>query len=312
MTAVILGLIGSVLLTVLALPVTKYVLKGWVMLFTMPAPEEVREARREEVLSDLHDEVVDLRAQGLASVEIAARIVFRMVRGAKDDVAVFAPYYPAALAESLERGSKAIGRFRTPTELIASLAALGFVNCSYLASDSNQPLVELPLINVGVLMVSALIWNQHHPWARRMLNGLMGLCCLLAAAVFTWLTVEHRLYEVPNFHQFASQFALLALSMVFIWLVGTNWFRSRVFGERWWPVFLCWPLIVATSIGVVTMAGWDPTMLITGWVMAGLLLLVWTIAAAIFALGAAGVWYGGLKVSAYSMRLVAAAIRRLD
>ena len=271
----------------------------------------MRENRRTEILSDLHDHRVDLRARGLGSAEIAVCIIFRLVRGCKDDVVEFAPYYPAALAQHLERGSEAISRFRTPSQLIPLLAVLGMMNSSYLASDSTQPWVELPLINAGVLIGSVLIWNQHRLWARRVLHGLIGLMYLLAASVMIGVVVQQRLYEMPDFDELVLQFALVALSIALVLLVASNGFRARVFGGRWWPVFLCWPLIVATSIGVVTMAGWDPAMLITGWAVASLSLLLLTIAAATFALGAAGIWYGGLKVSAYSMRLVATAIRHL-
>ena len=206
--------------------------------------------------------------RGLGSAEIAVCIIFRLVRGCKDDVVEFAPYYPAALAQHLERGSEAISRFRTPSQLIPLLAVLGMMNSSYLASDSTQPWVELPLINAGVLIGSVLIWNQHRLWARRVLHGLIGLMYLLAASVMIGVVVQQRLYEMPDFDELVLQFALVASSIALVLLVASNGFRARVFGGRWWPVFLCWPLIVATSIGVVTMAGWDPLLLITGWAVA--------------------------------------------
>ena len=145
----LLEIMAWTLIKVAALPVAEYLMRAWLRLYTMGAPEKMREDRRTEILSDLHDHIVDLRAKGLGSVEIAACIIFRLVCGSKDDVAEFAPYYPAALAQHLERGSEAISRFRTPSQLIPLLAVLGLMNSSYLASDSTQPWVELPLINGG-------------------------------------------------------------------------------------------------------------------------------------------------------------------
>lgn len=307
----LLELIALILIRVVAVPTSERLERAWLRLYTMVAPAELREARRAEVLSDLHDETADLRTQGLDPTEVAARILLRMARGVKDDAAWSAPFLPSAMAEYLEKGSETISRYKTPTVLVPSLAVLGLMNYSYVASESNQQWIELPLVNGGVLIGSVLMSNQNHLWARRVLNGLLGLMYLLAASVIIWVMVQQRLYEMPDFHKFVLQFALLALSIALILLVASNGFRSRVFGGRWWPVFICWPLIVVTSIGVSAMLGWDPAMLTTVWAVAILSVLLMVIATAVSVLGVALIWYGGLKGSAHSLRLMAAALRNL-
>ena len=101
-------------------------------------PSNLREDRRAEVLSDLHEQVTDLLEHGYRPYEIAIRIVLRVVLGMKDDVTWSAPYLPETLAEQFERGREALRHVGMPKFTIAAMAVVGVMNCAWLMSDGDK------------------------------------------------------------------------------------------------------------------------------------------------------------------------------
>ena len=136
-------LVGAIILVViraLALPLAKSFARLWMSIYAAGVPSNLREDRRAEILSDLHEQVTDFREQGYRPDEIAFRIVLRVVRGMKDDVAWSAPYLPEALAEQFERGSEALRHIGTPKFITTAMAVVGMMNCAWLMSGWRQDL----------------------------------------------------------------------------------------------------------------------------------------------------------------------------
>lgn len=59
----------------------------WVRLYTAGLPDDVAARRRDEIASDLHEQIDHERSAGVADRTIAARIASRTIRGAAADVA---------------------------------------------------------------------------------------------------------------------------------------------------------------------------------------------------------------------------------
>ena len=80
-------LVGAIILVViraLALPLGLSIARLWMLIYTVGVPSNLREDRRAEILSDLHEHVTDFQEQGYRPDEIAIRIVLRVVQGMKD------------------------------------------------------------------------------------------------------------------------------------------------------------------------------------------------------------------------------------
>ncbi len=60
---------------------------AWVRLYTAAVPVTVRSARRAELLSDIHEQLVDARAAGGSGWRVSWALFGRMVRGSIADVA---------------------------------------------------------------------------------------------------------------------------------------------------------------------------------------------------------------------------------
>ena len=300
-----------IMLTVQAFgsPMARSFARAWTWFYTTAAPENEREARRAEVLSDLHEHISDAQTEGYDPPEIAVQIFFRTVWGIKDDVAWTAQYFPSRLADRLEKGSEILSHFGTPPRLIASVATFGLMNSAFFMSDGDQTLVDWLFLNGALLTGSVLFCSQQYRWARRIVHYYLYLATLLGVGGLLWMVFQYRLYEIPTFSEVVLQLAVAVLPVILGMAVSSKTCRVRAFNDKWWPVLACWVLITAASLGIATYMGL--AILLTVWATMVVLALGFTLLCAIFTSGSAIVCYGGLKSSAGIMRLLAAGMRRL-
>ena len=140
-----------------ALPAATSMVSAWTWLYTAALSEQVRTARREEIRSDLHDQMAQDREQGVSPARTAIHILCRMVMGARDDMGWSLPHIPSALAGHLIRGSDAIGQTRPSPWAISALAVLGLMNWVLAMSDRHHPWFEWLLVNAAVLAIALLL-----------------------------------------------------------------------------------------------------------------------------------------------------------
>ncbi len=276
----------------------------------MVASKDECEAWREEDLSDLHDHIEDLRAEGYRPDVIAVHILLRVVRGMKDDVARSVPHARNALAKRLESGSVALSHFRASTTMIAAVAVFCMMNVSFLMSEDSMSWVGLLGLNVTLAIVLTVICNQHHLWARRALSIYIGTVLALLVGVLAWVVLQQRLYEMPNFNPLMLQVFFAVLPLTLGMAVHSEMCRVRVFKGHRWPVYVSWAVIAAASLGTAIPLGL--TFVLMAWGLMVMMVIGLTVMAVIFTIVSTIVCYVGLKGSALSLRLMAAGIRRLD
>ena len=297
------------LIQALALPTAKFFVNTWTWLYTLVAPKDEREARRAEMLSDLHEHISDWRQEGFGPAAIALHIVLRMVCGLADDLRwTVASCTPMMLVEKLEQGSAALSRFNMPYQAIITIAVFSFMNLIYFTSDDLTWGTALN-INVGMIIGSILAWKEQHRWVRRLTGFAYASVGVLFACFFLWIVIQHGLYQVPVFRQMM----MAVIPVILVLAVTDRAFRRRFFGDRWWPVVVCWSLIIPVSTILADALGFLQFQLMAwGFVILLSVTLVIVIAMCmIFAFGIAIIWYGGVAVSARSMRLLAIGLRRL-
>ena len=306
-------LVGAIIMVVIrafALPLAQSFARLWMSIYAAGVPSNLREDRRAEILSDLHENVADFREQGYRPDEIAIRIMLRVVRGMKDDVAWSAPHLPGALAEQFERGSEALRHVGTPKFIITAMAVLGMMNCAWLMSDEDKTWVMWFIFNGEALTIFVLIGNQQHRWARYALRLLIGLAFAVGLATILYLVLDRRLYESPSFNQTMLGFAI-ALLPLFLWtVVSSETCRVRLFRRRLWPIFSSLVLSIVGALWISLYMGLTAT-LVTVWMLLAAFAVGYMALAAIFLGGASIVWYVGLRGGAAGMRLLADRIRRM-
>ena len=298
-----------VVIRAFALPLAQSFARLWMSIYATGVPSNLREDRRAEILSDLHEHVTDFLEQGYRPDEIAIRIVLRVVRGMKDDVAWSAPHLPGALAEQFESGSEALRHVGTPKFIITAMAVVGMMNCAWLMSDEDVTWVMWFILNGEALTVFVLIGNQQHRWARYALPLLIGLAFAGGLATILYLVLDRRLYESPSFNQTMLGFALALLPLFLLTMVSSETCRVRLFRRRWWPIFSSSVLSISGALWISSYMGLTAT-LVTVWMLLASLAVGYMVLAAIFLGGASIVWYGGLRGGAAGMRLLADRIRR--
>lgn len=300
---ILLAPIVLIIVSALALSAVTFIVKGWTRLYTIAAPEHERESRRAEADSVLHEERSAFRAEGYKPAEVAVRVLLRMALRVRSDMAWLAPYLPTALAERLAKGDDALSRVRTPTRMVSSLAVLGLMNWSFYMSDDDLTWMGWLLLNVGMLAMFVVMWNDQRRWARRVLYSLTGLATVMATGVVVWVTFQYRLYEIPLFYQYVLAMLPVLLAMV----VADKSIRVRFFRDRWWPVFVCWFLMAVASLGAALIS--NLTAFVTAWKLMAAIVLALVTATAIFTVGTFLVWYVGTRVIALGMRQAARGIR---
>ena len=210
------------------------------------------------------------------------------------------------LAQRLVKGSAALSQVRTPVRLISSVGMLGLMNWLYYMSEDELSGIEWLSLNIGLIAVIAVMWNEHHSWARLVIRVFLGLTAVIMVGVLVWVAVQYRLYEIPLFYQY--MLAMVPGPLVIG--VASKECRSRFFKGRWWPVIACWALIAAISLGIAVLTE-SLKAFLTVWGMMALVLLSLSILCGIAVIGALLLWFIGTRATAGVMWLLAAGILRL-
>ncbi len=143
-----------------ALEAAKLVVSSWTWLYSLASPRSEREARRAEILSDLHDQIALGREEGIAPVRTILHLLARMILGSLDDVVWAGQQVPTALDGCLKRGSDSVGNMRPSPVAISCLAMLGLMNWTLAMSDIAHAWYEWIAVNTAVLIGILLLLRQ--------------------------------------------------------------------------------------------------------------------------------------------------------
>ena len=304
-----LSFFALILAKAFALQWAKSLLTNWTRLYTSVAPDSEREDQREQIESDSHDQVQNYLSDGYHPAEAAVHIFLRMVSAIPGDIAWSLSYLPGTVASKLERGSQRIRAIKTPRLLIVSVGILALANTAALTSDTDPLWRELLVVNVGAAGAIALTHYQDRTWAKRAMKWGPWLMVTLLLGFLALITIEHHLYEAPEFGQSVLLLAGGILPLVLAMMVGSNACRNRVFKGHWWPVLIAWLLIA--SISLISAILLDSEILLVVWAATTIGLSGLVIMAAVFCGGAALVYIGATKGSAACMAWTANRIRQL-
>ena len=295
-----------------ALPAATSLVSVWTWLYTAALPEQVRTARREEIGSDLHEQMVQDREAGVSPSQTAIHIIRRMASGAWDDAGWALPHVPFALTGHLVRGSHAIGQARPSPWATASLAVLGLVNWVLAMSDRHHPWFEWLLVNAGVLAITLLLQKERRSWVGRLLLLWVASTVVLTVGVAIPAAQDSRLLQFPLDYELLLEAILLMPLMVLGLLVAARISSAQVFeGNWWWPVLPCLPVIGLALWGSGIAVDGSPESFLEVSVATAVLSVGWTVLAAIFAYGSRVGCHAGLRGSAGCMRLLAGGIARM-
>ncbi len=312
----LLAILAGVLFDRLALPAVKTLVLVWTTMYTLAAPEHARTARREEIRSDLHEQISLMCHEGYRPSVIALDILCRMILGLRDDVTWSAPYLPSTLSERLSRGSDAVSRVRPSSFVIGLLAMLGLMNLSLYTTDRAVPLIEWAGMNAMIPVVGWVVFNQEHRWARRIVSLFLSLVVIFVVALILWLLLEFRLYQKPESYHLVLK-VLLAMAPISVAIgVATRPVRGHLFKGRWWPVLVTWAMLGGTCVVAGEIVWGNPAIVLGLTFFAALMSVLFLgllgIMVVIFGLAAKVVCLAGLRGTAVCMRLAAAGIRRLE
>ena len=295
-----------------ALPVATSLVWAWTWLYTLALPEQVRTARREEIGSDLHDQMAQDREAGVSPSQTAIHIIRRMASGAWDDAGWALPHVPSALAGHLVRGSHVIGHARPSPWAIASLAVLGLMNWVLAMSDRHHPWFEWLLVNAGVLAITLLLQKQRRSWVGRLLLLWGASTVVLTVGVAILAAQGSRLLQFPVDYELLLEAILLMPLMVLGLLVAARISSAHVsWGNWWWPVLPCLPVIGLALWGSGIAVDGSPENFLEVSVATAVLSAGWIVLAAIFAYGSRVACHAGLRGTAGCMRLLAGGIGRI-
>lgn len=301
-----LSIIIGILVKAYALPIVLRIVGTRNWLYGIFSSEEGK-AYGEEMLANLPDEIAYYRLQNHSNEVIAAKILFRIVTGLPDDIAIWAPSAAARFADRVAGWSATMRHYRIPTAMIVGVATLGLMNYSFFSSRSNQTIGSWVLMNSIIIVMTILLWKLKHPLVRRILNTWIGLAIVAGIATMMWLTINYRLYETMTFKILVL--AIVALLPTII-VVDKSW-RNRLFRGRWWLIAVCWvPIIAGSFVGSLLLAH-DVKPLLEMWAAMGLLAVGMFIIYGATGLAAYIVCLLGVRGGAVGLRLVASGIRRL-
>jgi len=224
------------------------------------------------------------------------------------DIAWSLSYLPGMVASKLERGSQRSRTLRTPTLVTVSVGVLALVNTAALTSDTEPLWREILLTNAATAGAIALIRYQERTWAKRVMMWAPWVMMTLLFGFLISMTIEHRLYETPQFTQSTLILAGGISPVILATIVGSHACRSRVFKGHWWPVLVAWLLIA--SISVMSAILLDSEILLVVWSATAIGLVGLAIMSVVFCGGAALALLGATKGSATCMIWVAYCIRR--
>ena len=300
-------IIISMFITAHALPAMKRFVRGWVWLYSLPAPEEKRKGRREEADSHIFEFEQYRRKAGDGSADIAVGLFEICAKGMPIDIVWSARFIPESIADKVAGWSDNLRHLRVPAAMVAGVAILGLMNYSLSRSPSHQTIGTWVTANVVIVTFTLLLSNLKHPLARRILSAWMGIGVGVMMGVILWLSIHLHLYTIPWFQVFS--FGILPM-VPFMQVVDKPW-RDNITSGRRLLFVMCWGLAIAASLaGSQIIAGsmmpmfslWEELVL-----FAGVMFVVYgAIAFAAYLLCLLGI-----RGSAGGLRLVAAAIRRV-
>ena len=293
-----------------ALCVARCLVFGWTWLYTMAVPAGQRAARRAEVLSDMHDQVVLERERDIAPVKTAFHVVARMFSGSLDDVAWSVPFLPTSLAEYLARASDATDQIRVHPLVIPSLATLGTMNLWLTVSGLEHRWFDWALANGGVLLVALFLLDRQRVWARVLSRSWGAFVVALAVGTVVCLVAGLGSDRMPEGYQLLLEATLTASLIMVGILAAARICGVHIFWAEWWPVWLAWSAIALASWSTTVSAGGGLDGI---WRLSATMILVcigWMALAAAFAFASKAVCDAGLTVSAQSMRWLAVGFRR--
>ena len=295
-----------------ALTVATSLVSAWTWLYTVALPERVRTARREEIGSDLHDQMAQDREAGISPSQTAIHILGRMASGAWDDAGWSLPHVPSALAGHLVRGSHAVGHARPSPWAISSLAVLGLMNWVLAMSDIHHPWFEWLLVNAGVLAIALILQRERHSWVRRLFLLWGASTVILTVSVAISAAQGPRLLQFPLDYELLLEAILLMPLMVVGLLVAARMSSAQDSGGSWWwPVLPCLPVIGIALWGSGIAVDGSPENFLEVSVATAVLSVGWMALAVIFAYGSRVVCHAGLRGTAGCMRLLAGGIARV-
>ena len=289
-----------------ALPAATSLVSAWTWLYTAALSEQVRTARREEIRSDLHDQMAQDREQGVSPGRNAIHILCRMVMGARDDMGWSLPHIPSALAGHLIRGSDAIGQTRPSPWAISALAVLGLMNWVLAMSDRHHPWFEWLLVNAAVLAIALLLQRQRHSWVGPLLLLWGTSTVVLTVGLAILAAQDSRLVQLPVDYELMLEAILLTPLIVLGLLVAALINRTHAFeGNWWWPVLLCLTIIGVALWGSGIAVDGSPENFLEVSVATGVLASGWAALAATSAYGSRVMCHAGFKGTAGCLRLLA-------
>ena len=295
-----------------ALPAATSLVFAWTWLYTVALPEQVRTARREEICSDLHDQLAQDRETAVSPARTAIHIFRRMASGVWDDVGWSLPHIPPALAGHLIHGSDAIGHAPPSSWAISSLAVLGLMNWVLAMSDRHHPWFEWLLVNAGVLAMTLLLQKQRRSWVGRLFLLWGASTVILIVGVAVLAARDSQLLRLPVDSSLVIEVILLTPLIVLGLLLAARISRAHAFeGNRWWLVLSCLPIIGFALWGSGIAVDGSPEDFLEVSVATAVLCVGWTVLAAIFAYGSRVVCHAGLRGTAGCMRLLAGGIARI-
>ena len=297
------------LFNVPALTVAKVVVSGWAWLYTLAPPNTERMARREEILSDLHDQVAQDREEGTAPIRTTLHILARMILGSLADVMWAGRQVPSALDAGLRRGSDAVGNVRPSPLAISSLAMLGLMNCTLVMSGPAHSWYEWLAVNTAVLTVALLLLWRRFPRERGPSPALSTLAAVLVIGPATWMVLGVRLEQVPAAPQLGFDAAFAVLLIVSGTLAAARICQVRISWAEWWPMWLCWATVGIVAWGTAVPAGVGLRGLADLSLMTAVVCMGWMALAATLAFASRAACYGGLMASARCMRRLSAGLR---
>ena len=240
-----------------ALPAARTLVLSWTWLYTAALPEQVREDRRAEIRSDLHDQIDQDRGESIGQAETGIDLLRRMASGAWDDVSWALPQIPSVLSLHLVRGSDLIGQMRPSPWAISYLAVAALINVCLALSDWSRLWPAWPLANAGVLATTLLLQRQRQPWARGIL--LLGGSFTILLVVVMGISAAWSSGSLPwPFHHSPMFDAVLMLPLIILGLL----MATRTCGapvsdrSRWWLLLLC--------VGVIGVGLWGSGIAVDG------------------------------------------------
>lgn len=311
--SLVIGLAGLVVKS-LSLQIVESVVNGWTWCYTLFVPEDVGKDRRGEVRSGFYEGKVALIAEGHNRASAAVILVLQMVSGIRHDLVWLSPYLASKAVLKLERWIEILSELGTPRDAITALSMSIFFLLGALTQypDIHWTSIVYALACPPAAVIVLKYLRQFHEAGivRRVAHiiTILGIAFnLIALGGMAWLVGEHRFYENPLFYRLPVALFPLLLSAI----LATPECRRRLFSGRWWPVFVCWGILILVSVGSVLKFAEDPSPWFEIWSMSATIVITFSILVGICIGIARVIWSYGIRASVVAMRVAADGMRHL-